>query len=132
MADSNEQARQQTILIVDDAAENVALMSSVLSSSYRYKGCERRRNSSSPVLDGCPSRLDPPGCHDAGHERVRGLQAVERKPENLRYPRHFHHRSIGRRGRAARPGPRGHRLHHQADQPPHPGRPVQPISGSKA
>jgi putative two-component system response regulator len=37
MADSSEQARRHTILIVDDAAENVALMSSVLKASYRTK-----------------------------------------------------------------------------------------------
>lgn len=37
MADSNEQARRHTILIVDDAAENLALMSSVLKASYRTK-----------------------------------------------------------------------------------------------
>ena len=37
MADSNEQERRQTILIVDDAAENIALMSSVLKASYRTK-----------------------------------------------------------------------------------------------
>jgi response regulator RpfG family c-di-GMP phosphodiesterase len=30
MSESNEQERRQTILIVDDAAENLALMSSVL------------------------------------------------------------------------------------------------------
>ena len=37
MADSNEQARRHTILIVDDAVENVSLMSSVLNASYRTK-----------------------------------------------------------------------------------------------
>ena len=37
MADSAEQPRQHTILIVDDAAENIALMSSVLKTSYRTK-----------------------------------------------------------------------------------------------
>ena len=37
MADMNEQERRQTVLIVDDAAENVALMGSVLKASYRTK-----------------------------------------------------------------------------------------------
>ncbi len=37
MSDMNEQEGRQTILIVDDASENVALMSSVLKASYRTK-----------------------------------------------------------------------------------------------
>jgi len=37
MLESNEHERRHTILIVDDAAENVALMSSVLKASYRTK-----------------------------------------------------------------------------------------------
>ena len=37
MADSNEQARLHTVLIVDDAPENIALISTLLKPSYRTK-----------------------------------------------------------------------------------------------
>ena len=84
------QVTRETILIVDDMPENISILAENSAPDYRVTLHQR---------PGCAfggpretqTRVDPAGCDDARHERLRGMPGTEGHSRDRQHPGDFPH-----------------------------------------